>query len=298
VVLLLLFIVALVFGPLGSAVLKTSTPDFMNIHKPEVSLPSEPIIHLSFFTITNTLIAAWISIILLLVIFYFATRKMKLIPGGLQNFAELVVESLSSFIRSVAGDKLVPTFLPVVGTIFLFVVTNAWMGLLPIFGTIGIYEEHTLVPIFRAANTDLNLTLSIAAVAFVFVEYLGIKAYGAGHYIGGFFKVEPLVWGIKQLFKGRIVGFLKGAFMGCINIFIGLIEVLSHIIRIVSFSFRLFGNMTAGELLILVITYLLAFVVPVVFYGLELFFGFIQALIFASLTLVFGSIALSAHSEE
>jgi F-type H+-transporting ATPase subunit a len=224
---------------------------------------------------------------------------MNLIPGGLQNFAEFVVEALLNFIKSVAGDKHAMTFLPMIATIFLYIVTNSWLALIPIFHTIGFYgEHHTLVPILRAANTDLMLPASIALIAFLFIEYLGIKHIGLKPYTSSFFNANELVEGIKSLFKGRIKEAIKGIGMGSINIFIGLIEILSHFIRIISFSFRLFGNMTAGELLILVISFLSAFILPILFYSLELFFGFIQALIFAGLTLVFGTIALTPHSEE
>jgi len=299
ILLLILLGVGFVFGPLGASLFNTTAPDILNISKPHVLLPSEGIVHLSFFTITNTLIASWLTIIVLVLIFYFSTRKMKLIPSGMQNFAEFIVESLLNFVKSVAGDKHAMTFLPVISTIFLYVVTNAWLALLPIYNTIGFYEEaHTFVPILRAANTDINLPLSVAIIAFIFIEYLGFKNIGSVHYIASFFKPHELVEGFKNLFRGRIKAAVSGIFMGCINIFIGIIEVLSHLIRIISFSFRLFGNMTAGELLILVLSFLVSFVIPVIFYGLEVFFGFIQALIFAGLTLVFGTIALTPHSEE
>jgi len=299
ILLLVLTAIGFVFGPLGASLFNTTAPEILSVSKPHVLLPSEGIIFLPFFTITNTLIASWLTIIVLVVLFYFSTRKMKLIPGGLQNFAEFVVESLLNFIKSVAGDKHAMTFLPIISTIFLYVVTNAWLALLPIYNTVGFHEyPHLFIPVLRAANTDINLPLSIAIIAFLFIEYLGFKNIGAAHYIGSFFKPHELVEGFKNLFKGKIKSGIVGIGMGCINIFIGIIEVLSHFIRIISFSFRLFGNMTAGELLILVLSFLVSFVIPVIFYGLEVFFGFIQALIFAGLTLVFGTIALTPHSEE
>ena len=299
IIFLVMVILGILAGPIGSAFIANNPLAFLTPSTPHVSLPSEGIVELSFFTITNTLIASWITIIFLAVFFYFCTRKMKLIPGGLQNFAEVVVETIMNFIAGVSGDKVAIRFLPVVGTIFLYVFTNSFLALIPVYNTIGFHEHGGLfLPLLRGANTDINVPITTAAVAFCFIEYLGIKEYGAGHYFGGFFKIDPLVWGFKQLFKGKFVGFIKGFFMGCINVFIGLIEVLSHFIRLVSFSFRLFGNMTAGEILIMVITFLAAFVIPFIFYGLELFFGLIQAVIFAGLTLVFGTIALTSHSEE
>jgi F-type H+-transporting ATPase subunit a len=299
IVTLVLSIIGLLVGPLGSSLFKIQPPAWLVVPKPHVELPSEGIIHLSWFTITNTLLASWLTIIVLVVLFYFCTRKMKLIPGRLQGFAELVVETLLNFIKSVAGEKNARTLLPMVATIFLYVIFNAYLALLPIFGTIGFYEEgHVFVPILRAANTDINLPLSIAFVAFIFIEYLGIKAIGAAHYINGFFNFGVLTGGIKNLFKCKIKSAIKGIGLGCIYLFIGFLEVFSHIIRVVSFTFRLFGNMTAGEILLLVVTFLVPFIAVIPFYGLELLIGFIQALIFGGLTLVFGTIALTPHSEE
>lgn len=299
IILVVLLLVGLIIGPLGSSLLNIQPPEFLHVTKPHVVLPSEGIVHLSFFTITNTLLASWLTIIVLVLLFYFCTRKMKLIPGKLQCLAEFVVETLLNFIKGVAGEKNARTLLPIVSTIFLYVLTNAYLALFPFFGTIGFYEnEHTFIPIFRAANTDINLPLSIAIVSFIFVEYLGIKSMGALHYINGFFNFGEFTSGIKGLLKGKIKTAIKGLGLGLINIFIGILEVFSHFIRIISFTFRLFGNMTAGEILLLVVSFLVPFIAAIPFYGLELLIGFIQALIFAGLTLVFGAIALTPHAEE
>jgi F-type H+-transporting ATPase subunit a len=175
---------------------------------------------------------------------------------------------------------------------------NAYLALLPIFGTIGIEEGHSIIPILRAANTDVNVPFSIAIVAFIFIEYLGIRAFGVFPYLNTFFNTGQLKDGFKSLFKGKIVPALSGIGLGFINLFVGCLEVLSHFIRVISFTFRLFGNMTAGEILLLIVTFLVPFIITIPFYGLELLIGFIQALIFAGLTLVFGTIALTPHSEE
>ena len=297
-VLLILLVVGFVIGPIGSSLFNIKPPDFLAISTPKVELPAESVAHLSFISITNTLLASWLTIIVLAVLFYFCTRKMKLVPGRLQCFAEFVVETLNNFVKGIAGDKNARRLLPMIATIFLFILGNAILALLPIFGTIGLNENGTLVPLFRSANTDVNLPLALAIIAFTFIEYLGFREIGGLHYINGFFKFEVLVEGFKNLFKGKIKPALSGIFMGAINLFIGFIEVLSHFIRLVSFTFRLFGNMTAGEILLLVITFLVPFVTSTIFYSLELFFGFIQALIFASLTLVWSVIALTPHEEE
>jgi F-type H+-transporting ATPase subunit a len=300
IVVLALAITGFIVGPIGATIFHIKAPSFLAVTKPHVELPSEGIFHISsLFTITNTLIASWLTIIVLGGLFFAATRKMKLIPGGLQNFAEWIVETLLNFVKGVAGEKNAHTIFPVMATIFLYVMTNAFLALLPFFGTIGIPEPGgTVVPYLRAANTDINLPLSIALVSFCCIEFWGLRSLGFFHYSKSFFNLEPLRDGFASLFRGKIKPALNGIMFGFINIFVGLIEVLSHIIRIVSFTFRLFGNMTAGEILLLVITFIIPFSASIIFYGLEILVGFVQALIFAGLTLVFGVIAMASHAEE
>jgi F-type H+-transporting ATPase subunit a len=299
IILLALFITGFVFGPIGASILHIKAPAFLAVSKPAVQLPSEGIFHLSIFTVTNTLLASWLTIVVLVAVFFAATRKMKLIPGGLQNLAEFLVETILDFVKGVSGEKNARTLFPIVATIFLFVLTNAWLALLPFFGTIGIKESNgAVLPYLRAANTDINLTLSIALVSFIFIEYLGLRSLGFLHYFNGFFNFGQLRDGFKNLFTGKIKSAMSGIFFGFINLFIGALEILSHFIRIISFTFRLFGNMTAGEILLLVVTFLIPFVVSIGVYGLELLVGVLQALIFAGLTLVFGVIAMAPHEEE
>jgi F-type H+-transporting ATPase subunit a len=299
IILLALFLTGLIVGPLGSSLLGIKAPGFLNVAKPHVELPSEGIFHVSGFTITNTLLASWLTIIVLIGLVYACTRKMKLIPGRLQNLAELIVETLLNFIKGVAGENHARIFFPMVATIFLYVLTNAFLALLPFFGTIGITEhDGTFVPLLRAANTDINLPLSIAIISFACIEFWGLRSLGFLHYLNSFFNFGQLRDGFISLFKGKIRPAISGILFGFINIFVGGLEVLSHFIRIVSFTFRLFGNMTAGEILLLVVSFLIPLVASIPFYGLELLVGVLQALIFAGLTLVFGVIAMAPHAEE
>jgi F-type H+-transporting ATPase subunit a len=299
IVLLALLLTGLIVGPLGSSVLGIKAPGFLSVSKPQVELPSEGIVHISGFTITNTLIASWLTIIVLVSSFYVCTRKMKLIPGRLQNLAEVIVETLLNFIKGVAGEKNSRTLFPIVATIFLYVLTNAYLALLPFFGTVGITEHNgTFVPFLRAANTDINLPLSIAMISFVCIEFWGLRSMGFLHYMNSFFNFGQLRDGFVSLFKGKIRPAISGIMFGFINLFIGFLEILSHFIRIISFTFRLFGNMTAGEILLLVVSFLVPLVASIPFYGLELLVGVLQALIFAGLTLVFGVIAMAPHEEE
>jgi len=306
IVLLALLLTSFVMGPLGSKFFNISVPQDLQVSKPHVVLPSEAMFHIGEFKVTNTLISSWVTILLLFLVFFFATRKMKVIPGRLQSFAEVVVDGIYNTIEGVAGPKNVRTFFPIVTTIFLYVVTNALLALVPLWGTWGPVEHisdghHSatvVVPFLRAANTDVNLTLSIALVSFVFIEYLGFSKIGPLKYVDSFFQFSALGKAFGELFKGNVKPFLSGLAFGFINIYVGLLEILSHFIRIVSFTFRLFGNMTAGEILLGVMTFLVAFIAPVPFYGLETLVGFLQAMIFAGLTLVFGVMAVTSHHEE
>jgi F-type H+-transporting ATPase subunit a len=299
VIILVFFIVGFVFGPLGASFFGIEVPSFMNVSKPHVELPSEGLFEVAGFSITNTLIASWLSIIVLVVVFYLCTRKMKLIPGRLQNLAEMAVEALLSFVKSVAGEKHARLLFPAVATIFIYVITNAYLALLPFFGTIVVTgHEGTAVPLFRSANTDINVPLSIAVMSFIFVEFWGMKSLGAFRYLGEFFNFGQIGRGVKDLLMGKVRPAITNIAFGFINLFVGMLEVFSHLIRIISFTFRLFGNMTAGEMLLLVSAFLIPLIFTIPFYGLELLIGFIQALIFAGLTLVFGTIAVAPMHEE
>jgi len=237
------------------------------------------------FLVTNTLLSSWIVTALLVALFYGATRRMSMIPRGLQNLMEAIIEALNNFVQSVAGAENARRFFPMIATIFLFVMLNAWIGLLPIYPTLGFLdsdgelERHLL----RPAGTDLNMPLALALVSFVFVEFWGLRLLKLS-YLSKFVRLENL----RRGNFGQVP----------IDLFVGALELLSEFVRIVSFTFRLFGNMVAGEILLLVITFLVPFVLVLPFYGLELLVGVIQALIFAGLTLVFVVVAVTAHSEE
>ena len=364
VVVLALFLVGLVGGAIGSSLFHIEAPSFMKFPEPHFKLPSETVFELFGFPITNTLIASWSTIIVLVAIFYAATRKMKLIPGRLQGLVEAGLELLLNFVEGVAGKENGRRFFPVVVTIFLFVIFNAYLALLPLFGPGIVCTEQAEVkapvagivasvkveegdrveggevlyllesgdeitapidgevghllsvgdsvaandavasiknqwPLFRSANTDLNMPLAFALMSFVFIEYWGMRALGATRYLTTvFFNFGLLLQSLKQLLRGKIRTALGGLMTGVINAFVGILELFSHFVRIISFTFRLFGNMTAGEVLLLIACFLIPWVMAIPFYGLEILIGFVQALIFAGLTLVFATVAVAPHGEE
>lgn len=247
------------------------------------TLSSETIAHIGSFPLRNTMVASWMAILVLVIIALVLRKKgLKIVPKGFQNFIEAIIELLFDFFTSVTQDvKQTKRFFPIVATIFLFIITANWMGIFPGFGPIGIYEEHEgrkiLVPLFRSAYSDVNLTLALALISAILTQFLGIVSLGFFKYTGKFI-VNPL--------KDPI---------GC---FVGVLELISEFAKIISFSFRLFGNIFAGEILLVVMSFLVPFIAPLPFYGLELFVGFVQALVFALLTLVFMKTAVTSHHEE
>lgn len=242
----------------------------------EISLAAEKIAHIGSFPITNSILTSWIATLLLIVLGILAGRDLKAVPRGIQNFFENVVEMLLNMVNSVMDNKeQTRKYFPLLATIFLFIITNNWLGLLPGVGTIGLHEGNKFVPLLRSGNADLNTTLALAIIAVIAIQIFGIIAIGI------------IKYGSKFLnFKSPIL------------FFVGILELISELSRLISFSFRLFGNVFAGEVLLAVIAMLLPFIGPLPFYGLELFVGFIQALVFTMLTLVFIKSAITDHSSE
>jgi len=296
--LLALFLIGFASGPLGKSILgDVGLPSWLSVPQPQPKLPAEVVFHIFGFPITNTIVAAWLTIILLVVFCYLVTRRSKLIPGRLQTLLEFALGTLLNFCKSVAGEKNGRRFFPAVATIFLFVGFNAWLSLLPGFGSITITTAEGEVHLLRAANTDINMPLALALSSFFFVQYFGLKSLGR-RYAAKFVNVGPFFKSLGQLFRGRLRDGILGLVTGIVNIFLGFMESLSELVHVMSFTFRLFGNMTAGEILLLVSTFLVPWLFALPFYGLELLVGFLQALIFGGLTLIFLTVAVSSHGEE
>jgi F-type H+-transporting ATPase subunit a len=298
VVSLALFIIGFLAGPLGKSLVgDIGLPDWLSVPSPEPHLPAPVLFHFLGLPITNTILAGWITVIFLVVLSWAITRRMKVVPGKLQAAFEFLLGWVYDLCKSVAGEENGRRFFPVVCTIFLFVAFNAWLSLIPGFGSIEITIHGHEYELLRGSNTDVNTPLAIALVSFVFVEYYGLKTLGI-KYMRKFINVGRFFGSIGLVFKGGIKRGLSGLFSGFIDIFVGVLETLSELIRIVSFTFRLFGNMTAGEILVLVGAFLIPLAISWMVYGLELFIGFIQALVFSGLTLAFVSMAVASHDEE
>ncbi len=219
--------------------------------------------------VTNSIFTAWVVIVLLVLFAFFSTRRLQLVPSGLQNFWELIVELWIGVVEQSMGRRG-RRFLPVIATSFLFILFSNWIGILPVVGTITIRNpEGQDVPLFRSANSDLNVTASMAVIVIVVAEVFELRSLGLLGYLKGLLLPNPIRW-------------------------------LEIVTRPLSLSFRLFGNIFAGEVLVATMLTVAPFAV-FVFLALELFVGLIQALIFSMLTLVFLTIATAherAHADE
>lgn len=276
-----------------------------------ISLAAEELFRLGPLPVTNSLLTSWVIVALLVWGMVRLGRGLTLVPNSGQLVVELPFQMIYSVCLSVAGSERAKVFFPYIATFFIYILLSNWSGLVPGVGTLVVggsaraaqaSEDFSLeneaaveptraavetadhddgagegrsggrVPLLRAPSADLNMTVGIALVSVAAIQYQGLRSLGAG-YLGRFFSAKPL------------------------HAFIGGLELISELSKIISFSFRLFGNIFAGEVLLVVIAFLIPALAPIPLYGLELFVGFIQALVFAMLSLVFMNIA-TIHTED
>lgn len=223
--------------------------------------------------ITNTLIVSWSTMLILIIIAIAATWKIRAIPRGLQNFFEFIIEAGYTTVEDLAGSAKAKVFFPICFTFFLFIITANWLGLMPGVGTITF--DHK--PLLRSINSDLNMTLALALVSAVATHFFAIKYLGIIDYVKKWVSLNPIL------------------------LFVGLLELVSEVTKVVSLSFRLFGNIFAGEVVLTTVSTIhkfTAFLVPLPFYFLEIIVGFVQAAVFMMLTLVFMVLLSEKHGAE
>ena len=290
-----------------------------------ISISAEKLFSIGDLTITNSMFTSLLVSAILISFAVIVNSKLKQTnkPTGLQNFAEAIVEALHNLVHGITGDlQKTRLFLPVISSFFLFILLNNWLGLLPGVGTISIVAEKSeahassstnsnviqlaaattetvsdvvevghetpteadheapkekstrLIPILRPGTADLNTTLALAIFSIAVTQVFGIYYLHAGYF-------------------SKFINFSSP-----IMFFVGILELISEFAKIISFAFRLFGNIFAGEVLLVVMAFLAPLVVPMPFYGLEIFVGFIQALVFSLLSLVFFNMATQSHEEH
>lgn len=228
--------------------------------------------HIGTFPVTSTLMTAWLAMVILVIAAIFIKKTLKDVPGKFQSAVELIIGGLYKFVvDTLENEAVAKKYFPVLMTIFLFLIVMNWVGLLPGVASIGVFNEHHhLTPFFYPPATDLNITLAFTFVSMVVIEFAGIVALGAWKYGGKFIN-----------------------FSSPINFIVGIIELISELGRIISFSFRLFGNIFAGKTLLVVAIFFVPYILPVPIMLYETFVGFIQAGVFMFLTLIFIKLAIA-----
>lgn len=240
-------------------------------------LAPEIITHIGSFPITNTILNTVLVDSAIIAGVIYLQKHLQRIPGYFQNIFELLTETFYDMIEGVAGKNVVKIF-PWFMSFFLFILIANWSGLIPGIGTFGLEEVHDghkeFVPLIRNLTSDLNATLALALISLVATHILAVQAVGWKDYLSRYFSFNPIM------------------------LFVGLLEIVSEITKVISLSFRLFGNIFAGEVVIATIHNLFAFLLPIPFLALEVIVGLVQALVFAMLTMVFMSVLMTPHHSE
>ncbi len=235
-----------------------------------ISLVSEPLFHIGGFPLTNSFLDILIVDALLIGGTYILRKNLSKIPNVFQNIIEAVVEIFYGLTESIA-EKRTPRIFPYFITFFLFILLANLSGLIPGVGTIGFFHGKAFLPLIRSANSDLNVTLALALVSAVATHTLSIQTIGIKQYLGRYFSLNPM------------------------NLFIGLLELVGEVTKVISLSFRLFGNIFAGEVVLGTVSSIFAFLFPRPFLMLEFIVGFVQALVFSMLTMVFMAVLTTPH---
>lgn len=242
-----------------------------------VALAPEIITQIGSFKVSNTLVATGVVDAVLLFLVFYVRKNLSKIPGKVQLIAESVVDTFYSTTREIAGKYVDPIY-PWFGSFFLFIFATNIIGLLPGFGSVGFFEtkngQEVFVPLLRAGTSDFNVTLALATVSLLATHILAIKYNGFPEYLKKFFSINPIL------------------------LFVGMLELVSEVTKVISLSFRLFGNIYAGEVVLHTISGLFAYLAPIPFLLLESIVALVQALVFAMLTMVFMSILIKPHSSE
>ena len=245
---------------------------------PHIEIGAEKLFSVLGFPVTNALVTSWIVVALLLFVSWRMSRGLAAVPQMLQNLLEFFVDGFVAMSEGILGSRAAAEkYFPLIATSFLFILTSNWLGIFPGVGSVGFYEmqdgARKFVPFFRSAASDINTTLALATITVFLIHMFAVGAIGIRAHIGKFF-----------------------TFKGPIEFFVGILELVSEFAKIISFSFRLFGNIFAGEVLLIIIGFLAPFGAPIPFLMLEIFVVFVQALVFAMLTTVFISIAVADHA--
>lgn len=263
----------------------------------EITLFAEPIFHYGNFTITNALLTSWVVVGIVVILSLVLRSKLKEVPGKLQNIFEIIVDGALNLCDQVTNSRALSIkIFPIAISVFFFILINNWLGILPL-GGLGIIEEgeHGLafIPYLRGGTADINTTIALAVMAVVGANVFGIFSIGLWKTFNKYVNVKVLGGMFTKVRKDPSV-----LIVAPITFFVGIIEIVSEFAKIASLSFRLFGNVFAGEVLLVSMAALVAYVIPIPFLFLEILVGVIQALIFSILLVVYFTISATDHEEH
>ncbi len=263
----------------------------------EVTIFAEPIFHFGSFTVTNALLTSWVVVAIIIFLSVAIRRKTKEIPGKLQNVFEIIIENALSLCDQVTNSrKLSMKIFPFAISAFFFILINNWLGVSPLGGFGSIHDgEHGLafIPFLRGGTADINTTIALSVMVVLGANLFGVFSIGLWKTFNKYVNVKVLGSIFTKVKKDPTV-----IIVAPITFFVGLIEIVGEFAKIASLSFRLFGNVFAGEVLLASMAALMAYVIPIPFLFLEILVGVIQALIFSILLVVYFTIGATDHDEH
>lgn len=263
----------------------------------EITLFAEPVAHIGNFPITNALVTSWVAVLIIIAFSVFLRKKLSTVPGKIQNIFEIVVEGALNLCDQVTNDRRISLkVFPIAISVFFFILINNWLGILPL-GGFGLIEtgEHgkAFIPFLRGGTADVNTTIALAVMAVVGANLFGIFSLGIWKTFNKYVNLRAIGGIFTKIKHDKTI-----IIVAPITFFVGILEIIGEFAKVASLSFRLFGNVFAGEVLLASMAAIIAYVVPIPFLFLEILVGVIQALIFSMLLVVYFTIASIDHDEH
>ncbi|MDO8590665.1 MAG: FoF1 ATP synthase subunit a [bacterium] len=264
--------------------------------KHEATLYAEPIAHIGSLPVTNALLTSFTTVVIIVLLAIVLRTRMREIPKGLQNLFESLLEGALTLCDQVTNNRKISVrVFPLAFAIFFFILVNNWLGLLPL-GGFGIVEQGeqglAFIPFLRSGTADINTTIALAVMAVFSANLFGIFSIGIWKTFNKYVNLKALGEAFIRVRKEPTV-----LVVAPVTFFVGILELIGEFAKIASLSFRLFGNIFAGEVLLMAMSAILPYLLPIPFLFLEIFVGMIQALIFSILVLVYFTIAAQDHAE-
>jgi len=263
-----------------------------------IEIGAEELFRVGPLVITNSILTTWVVMLGLTLLSWRVSRRLVECPSprSTQNIVQTIYEGLLDYMVRFAGPEA-RRYYPIAASFFIVILTTNWFSLFPGFGSIGLWRgeetSRVFVPLFRGANADLNTTVALALLSVLSAQGFGISKQGLVPYLGRFVRLGSFIEFFKRLVKGKVQPSLL--LNGVLEFFVGILEVFEELTKVISFSFRLFGNMFGGEVLLLVMAFILPYLISLPFIGLEIMSGFVQAFIFTILSTAFAVRAAAAH---